>query len=93
MSPGGDVVLNGEASTGDFLIAASHESLHFGKGLDHDNPEQNRQMWNSDWRAYNQLTPELRQGAVRNSDRFYHAWGAQYGSHPVPGKEHAVRWP
>ena len=80
------VYLNANLSKGDFLVTAEHESQHL-RGLSHEVPAESARIYYGDWRAFNQLSPSLRRGAVRESDLFFHMWGTKYGHHPVPGIE------
>lgn len=82
---GKDIILNGESTKGDFLIAAVHEPLHQ-QGLSDYSGEGVTIIPHTEWRAYNQLSPADRATAVRTSDKFYHLWGPKYGHHPVPDR-------
>jgi len=64
---GPNVWLNADLERGDFLIAAVHESYHlpdpFGPGLSHGSEADTRAIKDAERRAYNQLSPELRDKA------------------------------
>lgn len=78
----GEIWLNADFSRGDQLITAVHESLHTVGKLDGVDEVELR---HTEYRAYEQLSPSLRRGAVRHSDRFFHTrgWGGRYGRHHV----------
>lgn len=81
------IYLSKNASAGDLLITAVHESYHFGEGLSEGVQADVNRMSLAENRAYRQLSPRLRATATRHSDRFFHWWGPRFGSHPVRARE------
>lgn len=80
----GDIYINSDFSRGDRMITAVHEAQHIaGK----DDVVDATEILHSEYRAFQQLPSSLRAGATRHSDRFFHLWGAGYGSHPVRTQE------
>lgn len=75
---GGDVFLRGDVSKGDLLTTAVHESVHLA-----GNPSEATASY-AGYRAFNQLSPSLRAGAIFNADYFNQLWGRGYGA-PLPG--------
>jgi uncharacterized protein RhaS with RHS repeats len=81
---GSDVYLNGNTGKGDFLIAAVHESYHFGEGVGPDYVGDNAStLAQAEYRAYGQLSKEDRKTAPQNAAKFYGWWGKGYGE-PLP---------
>jgi hypothetical protein len=80
---GKDIILNGEATLGDFLIAAVHEPLHQQGYSDYSYPGATV-IPNTEKRAYFQLPPSIRATARRTADKLYHLSGGAFGIHPVP---------
>lgn len=71
-----DVYLRSDLSTGDQLVNATHEARHIA-GFKH--PRDDTAIYHADWKAFNQLPPSIRRGAVFESDLFYSLWGSSYG--------------